>query len=185
MPRRVFTQRVSIYNYTIKFTKVKAFPQKTAKRFPEMPKFTLCRLFHRFFLFQRLKRDLRQNDRRKHQNAAQKLASVHALAEDQPAGKRRKHRFKLMIREATADGVSFCPKICSVYPTPLDIRPVKSSGPALFKMSASVNVSVNSAAAVQRMPQTRNCTHESATPFTIGEKWSMMRICTEKPSAHK
>ena len=46
------------------------------------------------FLFQRLKRDLRQNDRRKHQNAAQKLASVHALAEDQPAGKRRKHRFK-------------------------------------------------------------------------------------------
>ena len=48
---RVFTQRGSTYNYTIKFTKVKAFPQKTAKRFPEMPKFTLCRLFHRFFLF--------------------------------------------------------------------------------------------------------------------------------------
>ena len=92
---------------------------------------------------------------------------------------------RLMIRDATAGGVSFCPKICSVYPTPLDIRPVKSSGPALFKMSASVNVSVNSAAAVQRMPQTINCTHESATPFTIGEKRSMMRICTEKPNAHK
>ena len=75
--------------------------------------------------------------------------------------------------------------IWSVYASPDDKSPIYKTSGQPPERAAGVGCSVKTAQSPDKTPQTKNCTHDSATPLTRPMTWETVRICAEKAMALK
>ena len=91
---------------------------------------------------------------------------------------------RLNNSETTIGLESFCASICNVYATPLDKMPVYRIAHRQIRNASALTVSpVTTAPSAETTVIIKNCAHESATPSTRREKWSMSRICAAYTNA--